>query len=86
MRSTRWTPGSSTANYGSVTAVRLDHVTIAVSDWTRSIEFYRTVISAEVIDRGLVPDPLLGRLGRGYPGHQGVALLGVRPANSPSTI
>ena len=33
-------------------AVRLDHVIIAVSDWRRAADFYRTVVGAEVIDRG----------------------------------
>ncbi|MDQ3631079.1 MAG: VOC family protein [Actinomycetota bacterium] len=32
-------------------AVRLDHVVIAVSDWHRSIAFYRDVLGAQVIDR-----------------------------------
>jgi catechol 2,3-dioxygenase-like lactoylglutathione lyase family enzyme len=30
--------------------VRLDHVVIAVSDWERSIAFYRDVLGARVID------------------------------------
>jgi catechol 2,3-dioxygenase-like lactoylglutathione lyase family enzyme len=30
--------------------VRLDHVVIAVSDWDRSIRFYRDVMGAQVID------------------------------------
>jgi predicted enzyme related to lactoylglutathione lyase len=34
---------------GAVRAMRLDHVIIAVSDWRRSMDFYRTVVGAEVI-------------------------------------
>jgi len=30
--------------------VRLDHVVIAVSDWNRSIAFYRDVLGARVVD------------------------------------
>jgi catechol 2,3-dioxygenase-like lactoylglutathione lyase family enzyme len=30
--------------------VRLDHVVIAVSNWDRSIAFYRDVLAAEVVD------------------------------------
>ena len=30
--------------------VRLDHVVIAVSDWDRSIAFYRDVLGAKVVD------------------------------------
>ena len=30
--------------------VRLDHVVIAVSDWERSIAFYRDVLGAQVVD------------------------------------
>jgi catechol 2,3-dioxygenase-like lactoylglutathione lyase family enzyme len=30
--------------------VRLDHVVIAVSDWDRSIRFYRDVMGAQVVD------------------------------------
>jgi catechol 2,3-dioxygenase-like lactoylglutathione lyase family enzyme len=30
--------------------VRLDHVVIAVSDWDRSIAFYRDVLGAQVIE------------------------------------
>ena len=30
--------------------VRLDHVVIAVSDWDRSIAFYRDVLGAQVVD------------------------------------
>jgi catechol 2,3-dioxygenase-like lactoylglutathione lyase family enzyme len=30
--------------------VRLDHVVIAVSDWERSIAFYRDVVGAQVVD------------------------------------
>lgn len=30
--------------------VRLDHVVIAVSDWERSIAFYRDVLGARVVD------------------------------------
>jgi catechol 2,3-dioxygenase-like lactoylglutathione lyase family enzyme len=33
-----------------VTGVRLDHVVIAVSDWDRSIAFYRDVLGAHVVD------------------------------------
>jgi catechol 2,3-dioxygenase-like lactoylglutathione lyase family enzyme len=29
---------------------RLDHVVIAVSDWERSIRFYRDVMGAKVVD------------------------------------
>jgi catechol 2,3-dioxygenase-like lactoylglutathione lyase family enzyme len=32
------------------TGVRLDHIVIAVSDWARSIAFYRDVLGAEVVD------------------------------------
>lgn len=35
-----------------VTAIRLDHVVIAVSDWERSVDFYRGVVGVEVIDCG----------------------------------
>ena len=31
--------------------VRLDHVVIAVSDWERSIAFYRDVLGAQVVDQ-----------------------------------
>jgi catechol 2,3-dioxygenase-like lactoylglutathione lyase family enzyme len=31
-------------------SVRLDHVVIAVSDWDRSIAFYRDVVGATVVD------------------------------------
>jgi catechol 2,3-dioxygenase-like lactoylglutathione lyase family enzyme len=31
-------------------SVRLDHVVIAVSDWERSIAFYRDVVGATVVD------------------------------------
>jgi catechol 2,3-dioxygenase-like lactoylglutathione lyase family enzyme len=42
---------------------RLDHVVIAVSDWDRSIRFYRNVMGAQVVD---YPD---GRLAFRF-GHQ----------------
>jgi catechol 2,3-dioxygenase-like lactoylglutathione lyase family enzyme len=35
-----------------VTAVRLDHVVIAVSNWERSNAFYRDVVGAELVDYG----------------------------------
>jgi catechol 2,3-dioxygenase-like lactoylglutathione lyase family enzyme len=32
--------------------IRPDHVVIAVSDWEHSVDIYRAVVGAEVIDRG----------------------------------
>jgi catechol 2,3-dioxygenase-like lactoylglutathione lyase family enzyme len=31
-------------------SIRIDHCVIAVSDWERSIAFYRDVLGAEVVD------------------------------------
>lgn len=33
-------------------AIRLDHCVIHVTDWARSIAFYRDVLGAEVVERG----------------------------------
>ena len=79
---------SPVADHLSVTAVRLDHVIIAVSDWTRSTEFYRTVIGAEVIERGAdrvcfrVGESQLNVHGPGFVPTTNVARFPVRPGNS----
>ncbi len=69
-------------------AVRLDHVIIAVSDWRRSADFYRTVVGAEVIDRGAgrvcfrFGDTQLNVHGPGFFPDTNVAKVPVRPGNS----
>lgn len=71
-----------------MTAIRLDHVVIAVSDWERSTQFYRDVVGAEVVDRGedrvcfRVGDTQLNVHGPGFFPDTNVARQPVRPGNS----
>ena len=71
-----------------VTAIRLDHVVIAVSDWERSVDFYRGVVGVEVIDCGAgrvcfrIGETQLSVHGPGFYPKTNVARLPVRPGNS----
>ena len=68
-----------------MTDIRLDHAVIAVSDWERSIDFYRAVVGAEVIDRGAglvcfrIGETQLNVHGAGFYPETNVAGLPVRP-------
>ena len=71
-----------------MTAKRLDHCVIAVSDWDRATAFYRDVIGAEVvpIETGRVSfrvgDTQLNVHGPGFMPTDNVARLPVQPGNS----
>jgi catechol 2,3-dioxygenase-like lactoylglutathione lyase family enzyme len=66
--------------------IKLDHCVIHVSDWERSNAFYRDVMGAEVVPRGLFfayrfGDMQLNLHGPGLAAHP-VARLPVQPGNS----
>ena len=71
-----------------MTAIGLDHVIIAVSDWGHSTDFYRRVVGAEVIDRGAgrvcfrIGETQLNVHGPGFYPETNVARFPVRPGNS----
>ncbi len=71
-----------------MTACRLDHVVIAVSDWERSIAFYRDVLGAEVVPQEpprvafRFGDTQLNVHGPGVDVGGNVARLPVQPGNS----
>ena len=71
-----------------MTGIRLDHVVIAVSDWERSIDFYRAVVGVEVVDRGAgqvcfrIGGTQLNVHGPGFNPKTNVVRLPVRPGNS----
>jgi catechol 2,3-dioxygenase-like lactoylglutathione lyase family enzyme len=71
-----------------MTAARLDHCVIAVSDWDKATEFYRDVVGAEVVPIGSgrvsfrLGDTQLNVHGPGLKPSSNVAHLPVQPANS----
>jgi catechol 2,3-dioxygenase-like lactoylglutathione lyase family enzyme len=71
-----------------MSAVRLDHTVIGVSDWETSNRFYRDVVGAEVVEHTpgrfayRVGDTQLNVHGPGVDAGSNVARLPVRPGNS----
>jgi catechol 2,3-dioxygenase-like lactoylglutathione lyase family enzyme len=71
-----------------MSATRLDHCVVAVSDWEVSNRFYRDVVGAEVVDMGggrsayRLGDTQLNVHGPGVDVGDNVARLPVQPGNS----
>jgi catechol 2,3-dioxygenase-like lactoylglutathione lyase family enzyme len=71
-----------------MSAVRLDHSVIAVSDWETSNRFYRDVVGAEVVEHTpgrfayRIGDTQLNVHGPGVDAGSNVARLPVQPGNS----
>ncbi len=71
-----------------MSAVRIDHSVIAVSDWDASNRFYREVVGAEVLEHApgrfayRIGDTQLNAHGPGVDAGSNVARLAVQPGNS----